>query len=142
MQIDLSNFEPTILKKKGELYIVDAIRKKELVLTPEEWVRQGILWFLTKAGFPANLMQIERGIAYPNRLKRPDIIAYSRAGLPFLLVECKAPYINLDETTLSQALAYNWVVEAPFIALTNGTHFFLYDTLQKIWIDHLPTLPA
>jgi hypothetical protein len=138
MIVDLTDFQPIILKKEGTLYIVDSIRHKELVLTPEEWVRQAIIDYLVKIGFPASLMQVERGIAYPHRQKRPDVILYDREGKPFLLIECKAPYITLDERTLSQALAYNWVVQAPYFALTNGTTFWVYDVAEKRWIADLP----
>lgn len=138
MYLDLTQFQPIISKKNGELFILDSTRNKTLVLTPEEWVRQGVIYHLAKNSYPPNLMQIERGIAYPNRLKRPDILIYDRAGKPFLLIECKASYIELNENTLSQVLAYNWVVEAPYIAITNGTHFFVYDIAVHSWLADLP----
>lgn len=141
MLIDLSNFQPILSKKDEQLYILDSTRGKYFVLTPEEWVRQAFIDYLTKEGYPANLMQIERNIAYPHRKKRPDIICYNRTGYPFLLVECKAQSIQLNEETLTQALAYNWVVRAPYILITNGLEAIMYDTQTQMMLDSLPAYP-
>jgi hypothetical protein len=141
MLLDVSAFQPTLRKQNQELYIFDAVRGKYFMLTPEEWVRQAIVFLLTQQNYPPNLMQIERGIAYPNRVKRPDIVVYDRAGKPFLLIECKAPYIPLREDTLAQARTYNWVVQAPFVAITNGSMMFVYDTASLTWLETLPTYP-
>jgi hypothetical protein len=139
MTIDLTEFQPVLKKQQETLYILDKIRYKYFVLTPEEWVRQGIIYFLEKRGFPTNLMQIERGIDYPNRIKRPDIIVYDRAGKPFLLIECKAPYIALEADTWGQALAYNSIVQAPYTAITNGSVMFILELQTQKIVENLPT---
>ena len=112
------------------MYILDKIRAKYMVLTPEEWVRQAFIDYLEKQGYPLSLMQIERTIAYPHRKKRPDIVLYDREGQPFLLIECKAAHIPLDDKVLAQAQTYNWVMKAPYLAITNGSSLavFAYTT--------------
>lgn len=120
-QLNLPPISNNLFRKSdSEIYIFDAIRKKELVLTPEEWVRQHYIHFLIENQYPKALIRIEGGTTSYQLKKRTDIVVYNREGHPFLLVECKAAHIQLDENVLMQLLTYNQSVKAPFIALTNG----------------------
>ena len=126
-KLTLPAFEPQLRKQEGKPFIFDVIRKKFVQLTPEEWVRQHFIHFLAAAAYPLSLISVERGHKYNGQMaKRTDIIVYDRQLSPFLLVECKAPYITPDQKLLDQALMYNHTVKAQYVALTNGLHHFYY----------------
>ena len=124
-KLDLPHYEHSIQKKGEEIYIYDTIRHKYLLLTPEEWVRQQlIVWLSREHNYPKTLMQVERGHYYKEKVaKRTDIVIFDRAGRPFMLVECKALDIAISEQTLWQAAIYNQSIGAKFILLTNGQSF-------------------
>jgi hypothetical protein len=110
----------------GKRQVWDAPRKKWLVLTPEELVRQLCLHYLVDLGFSKNLMRTELGITVNGLQKRCDIVVFDTAGKPFLLVECKSAKIEMTEAILYQALDYNLKLKLPFCLITNGLHTFLF----------------
>src|SRR4051812_45776443 len=87
------------LKKTGEqIRIFDSIRKKYVVLTPEEWVRQNFLQYLIREkNFPSSLIAVEAGLKYNQLQKRTDVLVYDKTGSPFLLVECKASSVKITQ---------------------------------------------
>ena len=101
--------------------IWDGVRKRWLVLTPEEWVRQHLIRFLVeeKGAFAACVSQ-ERPVELAGTRQRADVTVTGRDGRICLVAECKAPHVPLDERVLAQAVRYNSVLEAPFILVTNG----------------------
>jgi hypothetical protein len=125
------NFPPVSLvveeDEAGNLSIFDSLRKKYLILTPEEWVRQHMIHFLIQYHeYPKSLFALEKGIKYNTLQKRFDILVLDRTGKPFLLIECKAPQISLSQKTMEQICMYNTEIKAPFIGITNGfKHLFL-----------------
>lgn len=130
--IQLPEYDCQIKKINEELYIYDPIRRKHLVLTPEEWVRQHFLRYLMlEFNYPKGLIRTESGLKYEQRQKRSDILVYDRTALPFLLVECKAPFVPLSIATLEQACQYNYSLKAKYIALTNGTEYTAYHFLEN-----------
>lgn len=101
--------------------IFDAQRKKYLILTPEEWVRQHWISFLIKnLNFPKGLLALEKGLIYNNLQKRTDLVVWDKNGNPYLLIECKAPQIKLTQKTIEQACLYNKQLQTKFLILTNG----------------------
>jgi Type I restriction enzyme R protein N terminus (HSDR_N) len=110
----------------GKRQVWDAYRKKWLVLTPEELVRQLCLCYLVDIGFSKNLMRTELGITVNGLQKRCDIVVFDRAAKPFLLVECKRANVEMTDAILYQALDYNLKLKVPFCLITNGLHTFLY----------------
>jgi hypothetical protein len=106
--------------------IFDRVRKKFVMLTPEEWVRQHLLEFMiTEKKFPLSLLAVEKQLKLNNTIKRTDVMAYNNAVQPVLIAECKAPEITLDLGTLRQAMRYNLVHNVPHLIITNGRdHFF------------------
>ncbi|KEO74841.1 type I restriction enzyme HsdR N-terminal domain-containing protein [Anditalea andensis] len=105
----------------GKLSIFDALRKKFLILTPEEWVRQHIIFYLVSyKNYPKSLITLERGVKYNTLHKRFDLLVMDRLGNPFLLVECKAPEIKLTQLTVEQVSIYNKTIGAPYMVITNG----------------------
>lgn len=119
--LELPPFAGKIRENKGKLLIFDAFRRKFVVLTPEEWVRQHFLHYLVSGlSYPASLISVESGLRYNSLAKRSDIVVLDRSGQPYLLVECKAPEIRLSQAVVQQALQYQSVYQAPFLVLTNG----------------------
>lgn len=105
--------------------IFDDFRKKFVVLTPEEWVRQNTAKFLTsELGYPKGLIAIEYNLRINNLKKRADIVIYDHQKHPFLLVECKAPAIKINQETFDQASNYNMQLKVPYLLITNGLKHF------------------
>jgi hypothetical protein len=111
----------------GDLSIYDSLRKKYLVLTPEEWVRQHMIHFLIQYHqYPKSLFSLEKGLKYNTMTKRFDVLVHDRVGEPFLLIECKAPNVNLSQKTMEQVCQYNSRIKAQYIGVSNGiNHVFL-----------------
>ena len=112
-------------KEKDYELIFNEIRKSWVRLTPEEWVRQHVIFFLVdQRGFPASLIAVEKEILVQGRKKRFDIVCYDESHEPFLLVECKAPEVKVNENTLAQALRYNSVLQSKYVVITNGVSLY------------------
>ncbi len=110
-----------VKNEKGTRFIFDPIRKKWLVLLPEELVRQLVVQYLTvDRGYPASRIAIEKGVIINERQKRLDILIYDKEGKPFLLVECKAATIKLDDKVFEQIAMYNLSFSVPYLMVTNG----------------------
>jgi hypothetical protein len=121
---------PLQLKKKNnEVWVRCLIRKKELLLTPEEWVRQHTVNALNVTGISLGKMMVENGLKYNVLSKRTDVIAVDDFGKPWLVVECKAPQVKLSTEVFQQWSSYQNVIQAPFGLLTNGIEHFLIDTI-------------
>ena len=128
LQLDLTQWQPHLrLKKQGAItYVWDTIRRKYLVLQPEELVRQLLILHLTHAlGYSIHRIQVEQVLKVAGRTRRFDILVLDKALQPYLLIECKAPNIPLDQSTLDQASAYNYAIKAPFLLATNGLHAYV-----------------
>lgn len=132
------------LRKSGhKTLIYDVIRLKYVVLTPEEWVRQHFLHYLLDyLHYPRSLISIERGTVYNTLQKRTDLRVYGPAGYPLLLVECKATTVPVTAATVNQAIIYNRVIRAPYLALTNGLEHFCWrvdpETEAVYSLDQIP----
>ncbi|AWW29921.1 type I restriction endonuclease subunit R [Echinicola strongylocentroti] len=119
--LNLPTTDFQITAEGGKLTIFDALRKKYLVLTPEEWVRQHIIYYLVAfKKYPKSLFALEKGLKYNHLKKRFDILVLDRSGAPFLLVECKAPEVKLNQKTVEQVCVYNKTIQAQFMAISNG----------------------
>ena len=127
----------------GKPYIFDIIRKKNILLTPEEWVRQHFLHYLIDGlGYPKPLINVEQGLRYHSLLKRSDIIVFDRNASPLVLIECKAPAQRLNQKVMEQAMMYNKTILAPYIIVTNGIeHSCLVINREDSKVDFLPELP-
>jgi len=110
-------------EENGKEMIFDFIRKQWLLLNEEEWVRQNFIQFLVQElKYPIELIAVEKGIQLGELKKRFDILVYDRDHKPWMLIECKAGEITLDEKVLLQVLRYNISMPASFLVITNG-HF-------------------
>lgn len=106
--------------------IFDSIRKKYLVLTPEEWVRQNFIEFLSQEmNYPKSLMILERRMKYNSMDNRSDILCHDLSGKGIVLVECKRPTVKITQKTFDQIARYNMVLQVPYLAVTNGlSHYY------------------
>lgn len=112
-----------IQKKEEKLYIFDSIRKKWLLLTGEEWVRQNMVaYFITTLKYPKEIIALEKEIMVNGLRKRFDMLLYNSEHQPWMLVECKVPEVKLGEEALQQALRYNLTVPVQWLVITNGEH--------------------
>lgn len=125
---------------EGRPVILDKIRKKNIILTPEEWVRQNFIRYLIEIKkYPASLMAIEKEIKLNERKKRCDIVVYKNA-LPWMVVECKEPEIIIDQKVLEQILSYNMSLKVPYLVLTNGKYTYGIQSNGDSW-SYLTELP-
>jgi len=122
-------------------YIFDRVRKKYIILTPEEWVRQYFLAFLMdKKNISASLISVERGQKYNLLQKRFDIKVFDNKADLKAIIECKSPKIKLTPETLFQALTYAKTSSPAFIILTNGIQHIYYDYASKLYLENFPNL--
>ncbi|MBL7929399.1 MAG: type I restriction enzyme HsdR N-terminal domain-containing protein, partial [Bacteroidia bacterium] len=140
-ELNLPSFEFRIREEGQRKQIFDSLRKRFVALTPEEWVRQHFIRFLTEAKrYPASLINVERGVKIISGTKRTDIVVHNRHGKPWMIVECKAPDMPVTEDALLQAARYNMALQATFLVLTNGMEHYCC-TLQNKQIEFLDDLP-
>jgi hypothetical protein len=130
-ELNLPPFEYKVKKIDEKPHIFDIIRRKYLLITPEEWVRQHVLhWLINHHQYPKSLIRTESGLQYNQLAKRTDILVYNRNGLPFLLVECKASFVPLTQSVLEQAIRYNAILQAPYLLISNGLEHLLFKIRQ------------
>ena len=140
-KLNLPPYDVNLRKTAGKIHIFDPIRKKYLVLTPEEWVRQHFLQFLIHhKSYPAGLIKMESGLKYYDRNKRTDIVVYDRELKPHLLIECKAPDIKITQKTFSQIANYYHQLPAKYMVLTNGLEHYCFRPGEKelVFEDEIP----
>ncbi len=141
------NFPPAPLRFKNsenKTLIFDPIRKKFIVLTPEEWVRQHVIALLqTHYQIPTALISVERQLKINQLIKRFDLVVFNKNGSIFLLVECKAPEIPIKQDTFDQIARYNLHVQAQHLFVTNGLeHYFCKLDYERERFELIPDLPA
>ena len=124
--LNLPQFPIKLSERDGIVYVFDALRKKHLVLTPEEWVRQHfIAYLIAHKKFPKSLIQVEGGLQLNKLQKRTDIVIFNTAGEKIMVIECKAPSVKITQSVFDQASRYNSVHKTPWIVVTNGlAHFY------------------
>tara|TARA_Y100000815_G_scaffold275726_1_gene316513 strand:- start:51479 stop:51928 length:450 start_codon:yes stop_codon:yes gene_type:complete len=123
--------------------VFDPIRKKFVVLTPEEWVRQHVLQYLIQQkGYSPSLINVEKQLLLNGTKKRYDVVVFNPNGSIFLIVECKAPSIGITQDTFDQIARYNLVTQAQYLMVSNGLeHYFCqmdYQAEQYIFLKQLP----
>lgn len=148
LEIDLQAYQDQLALKRqdGKTHIFDPARKRWLVLLPEELVRQLMLQFLVlELGYKLSHFRTESGLQINERQRRTDILAYDQSVQPYLLVECKAPQVKIDENTFWQSAHYNRELQAPYLVVTNGirTYCCQMDYAQETgsFLDHIPDAP-
>lgn len=134
---------PLQLKRmNGTVYVDCLIRQKKLVLTPEEWVRQHVLYYLIEKGVPKGLIASEVSLKYNARVKRADIVIYGRDQKPKFIVECKAADVQLSEAVFRQIASYNHTLQVEYLMMTNGMeHIYAHIDLESGKLEYLKNFP-
>jgi hypothetical protein len=143
-QLNFPGYPFRIMENNGKPTIFDPVRKKYVVLTPEEWVRQHVIQFLSlEKQIPLSLISVESEIRLYNTRKRFDIVVCDRNGKPLILVECKAPSVPLSQEVLDQAIRYNMTLKVSLLMLTNGLqHIFCRVDTVSGSVQSISDLPA
>ena len=110
---------------ENKVSIFDAIRKKFVILQPEEWVRQHCVHYLIKVkNYPKSLINVEKELKVNDLKKRYDIVIFNTDGCIHLIVECKAPNIKIKQNTFDQVARYNLALNATYLMVTNGLNHY------------------
>lgn len=139
----LCGMYPLSITKQGiHFYVYDRWRKKNVVLTPEEWVRQHFLHFLMDSkGYPFSRISVESSIDVFGKRKRADAIVYDNNLHPILIIECKAPTISIQQKTINQIGTYNIPMDVKNLIITNGNNFLYYQINEQKEITILDNIP-
>lgn len=142
--LNLPAFDCKITKSGANYMIFDALRRKNVILTPEEWVRQHFVHYLISSlNYPKSLLSIERGTSYNKLQKRTDLCVYNQEGKPHLLVECKAAHVPITQEVVKQVSTYNQTLHAKYVVITNGMQHFCwqvdFETRKFEPLQEIPT---
>ena len=141
--LNLPNFSSVLQYNESKKTIFDNFRKKQLVLTPEEWVRQNFLMYMVHyLGFPEGLLSVEMAIELNALKRRCDIVAHNRLGQAKLIVECKSTSVKLDQKSFTQIATYNLKLKVDYLVITNGLNHYCcmmdYKNNSYTFLDKLP----
>ena len=132
-----------IKEENDKKIILDLLRKKWIALTPEEWVRQNFIQVLIQVyNYPASLIAVEKEIMLGEMKKRFDILVYDKDHKPWMMVECKAAVVELNEKVFDQLLRYNQALPVSFLIITNGnsTYGWQKKDNELVEINSLPEI--
>lgn len=125
-ELNLPVAELKLSKKACDLYVWCIIRKKSLLLTPEEWVRQHVIHYLVnKKNYPLASIASEMMINVNRLSRRCDLVVYNQTGKPIIIIECKAPEVKISETTFYQIAQYNSKLGVDYLLMTNGLDHYV-----------------
>jgi len=141
--LNLPTYPFKIKSSENKYFIFDIVRKKYMVLTPEEWVRQHMIHYLiTAKNYPISLIAVEKKVTVNKLTKRTDILVFNTKGTPHIIVECKAPSIKISQEAFDQIARYNLKLEANYLIVTNGlTHFYAVMDLKNecyVFLENIP----
>ncbi|XHR95885.1 type I restriction enzyme HsdR N-terminal domain-containing protein [Mucilaginibacter sp. UC70_90] len=142
--LNLPPYPFKISDDNGILTLFDEIRKKTIIITPEEWVRQHFVQYLIKQkNYPRSLIKLEGGLKLNTLQKRTDIVVFNPAGQRILMVECKAPSVTIDQKTFDQIARYNMVHKVSLLAVSNGLqHYYCTIDHEKCTYQFIEELPG
>jgi len=141
--LNLPKYSFRIKNRENKLYIFDKIRKKDLLLTEEEWVRQNFVSYLHEdKKYPLSLIALEKQCKVNDLVKRTDILVFDKTGSPHIIVECKAPQIQISQDTFDQIARYNMKLNAAYLIVTNGLqHYFCQMDHKAMRYQFLKEIP-
>lgn len=142
-QLNFSSYSFRFKNSENKVAIFDEIRKKFIILTPEEWVRQHVVQFLIEEKkYPKSLINVEKVLKINNLIKRYDIVVYKSDGSIFILIECKAPEVKISQSTFDQIARYNMTLKSNYLMVTNGlNHYFCQMDFENEKYHFLQELP-
>jgi len=129
---------------ENKIAAFDEIRKKFILLTPEEWVRlHTVQYLISEKNYPKSLINVEKQLTLGKRIKRYDIVVYKPTGEIHIIIECKAPSVKITQDTFDQIARYNMSLKANFLMVTNGLeHFYCLLDYENEKFNFLPELPS
>ncbi|WP_036153953.1 type I restriction enzyme HsdR N-terminal domain-containing protein [Maribacter forsetii] len=132
-----------VKNSENRTLIFDVIRKKFLVLTPEEWVRQHVVQFLIQEKkYPMSYINVEKQITLNGLKKRYDVVVFKPNGQLHILVECKAPEVSISQMTFDQIAQYNFKLNATYLMVTNGlSHYYCQTDLIAEKYEFMKEIP-
>jgi len=142
-QLNFPSYNFRFKNSENKVAIFDAIRKKFIILTPEEWVSQHVVhYLLEEKKYPKSHINVEKLLKVNDLKKRYDIVVFNPDGSIFILVECKAPEIKISQHTFDQIARYNLTLKAQFLMVTNGhNHYFCQMDFENEKYNFLKELP-
>ncbi len=143
-KLNFPTFTFRFKNSENKVAIFDEIRKKFIILTSEEWVRQHVVRFLIQErNYPKSYINVEKLIKINDLTKRYDVIVYQPNGEIFLLIECKAPEVKIAQQTFDQIARYNLVLKAKYLMVSNGlNHYFCqmdFENEKYVFLKELPS---
>lgn len=124
-KLNLPVYSFKLKNESGKEMIFDSIRKKYVVLTPEEWVRQHFIQYLIhEKKYPEALMAVEKKIVLNGQPRRFDLLVYQRNGQPLLIAEFKAPQVKITQDAFDQVVRYNMVLRVQHVVVSNGMQHY------------------
>jgi len=142
-ELNFPSYSFRIKSSENKTLIFDIIRKKYVILTPEEWVRQHVILFLIEEKkYPVSLIAVEKQLKINSLSKRTDVVVFNRKGTPEILIECKAPTVAINQQTFDQIARYNLTAKSNYLMVTNGlNHYFCQIDFEKETYIFLKDIP-
>jgi len=142
-QLNFPSYTFRFKNSENKVSIFDEIRKKFIILTPEEWVRQHVVHYLIdEKKYPKSLINVEKVLTVNGLQKRYDVVVFNPDGSIHILVECKAPSVKISQATFDQIARYNMTMKARFLNVTNGlSHFYCQMDFENEKYEFLRSLP-
>ena len=146
-KLNLPEYSFKIKTKEGKSFLFDALRKKYVRLTPEEWVRQNFIQFLiVEKKYSVPLIAVEAGVKVNNNSQRADLVVFDRSGNPVLVAEFKAPEVKICQQTFDQIVRYNMQLKVKFLIVSNGLDHFCcqinYSNNTYVYLAEIPDFSA
>ncbi len=142
-KLNFPNYTFRFKNSENKIAAFDQVRKKFIILTPEEWVRlHTVQYLITEKSYPLSHINVEKQLKIGSIIKRYDVVVYNSGGEIHLLVECKAPGVKITQATFDQIARYNMAIRSKYLMVTNGLeHFYCrMDYTEEKYI-FLPDLP-
>lgn len=142
-KLNFSDYSFRFKNSENKVSVFDEIRKKFIVLTPEEWVRIHVVQYLIQEKkYPKSLINVEKLIKINTISKRYDIVVYQPNGEIFLLIECKKPEVSINQFVFDQIARYNLTLKAKYLMVTNGlNHYFCqmdFEQERYVFLKDIP----
>ncbi len=143
IELNLPPYAYKLKQNNGSVQIWDAVRRKYVALTPEEWVRQHFIAYLVGSKkYPLGRIGNEISLSLNGRSRRCDTLVYDAEGQPLVLIEYKAPHISVSQKVFEQAVRYNICFRVPYIMLSNGISHYCchidYDSRKYSFLTEIP----
>ncbi len=143
IQLNFPEYQFRFKNSKNKIAIFDEIRKKFIILTPEEWVRQNVVqYLLIEKKYPKSLINVEKTLKINGLTKRYDVVVFNNNGSINVLIECKSTDIKISQTVFDQIARYNMTLKANFLMVTNGLNHYIckidFENEKYSFLESLP----